>query len=373
MAHTPSSAFRVLIAGGGVAAIELAAAVHEAAAERVHLTLLSPEENFVYRPGAAAARPASASREPVALMRIADALGADLISDHLQWVDREAGAAHTRTGRRVTFDALAVCIGAEARPAYPCAISLTGRPSEPLTHLVARIADGACRRLAFLIPERQGWPLPLYELAMAVATMAHRGPDLELTFVTSEAEPLGVFGEPAAETMRALLTGRGIELITGARCRVPAADRVIVTGDRELEVDAVIALPELYGPHLRGLPCAANGFIPVDRFCRVRGVRGVYAAGDATDFPVKHGGIAAQQADVAALAIAARAGADVLPRPFHARLEGILATGGKPAYLSAWLAGGRPFGSEVSEDPRATSHPKVIAAHLEPWLARAGG
>ena len=40
-------------------------------------------------------------------------------------------------------------------------------------------------------------------------------------------------------------------------------------------------------------------------------MEGVYAAGDITTFPVKQGGIATQQADAAAEAIAAELGADV--------------------------------------------------------------
>ena len=50
-------------------------------------------------------------------------------------------------------------------------------------------------------------------------------------------------------------------------------------------------------------------FIPVDEYGRVAGLRGVYAAGDAVDFPVKQGGLAAQQADVVAEHVAARYGA----------------------------------------------------------------
>ena len=58
----------------------------------------------------------------------------------------------------------------------------------------------------------------------------------------------------------------------------------------------------------------ANGFIPTDNHVQVADEIDVWAAGDATRFPVKQGGIAAQQADTAAEAIAARAGADIEPR-----------------------------------------------------------
>jgi sulfide:quinone oxidoreductase len=42
----------------------------------------------------------------------------------------------------------------------------------------------------------------------------------------------------------------------------------------------------------------------------------VYAAGDITAFPVKQGGIAAEQADAVAEMLASEAGADVTPAPF---------------------------------------------------------
>jgi sulfide:quinone oxidoreductase len=56
-----------------------------------------------------------------------------------------------------------------------------------------------------------------------------------------------------------------------------------------------VAMPELHGPSVRGLPAGAQGLIPIDPYCRVRGLEDVYAAGDATDHPIKHGGVSAQQ------------------------------------------------------------------------------
>ena len=62
----------------------------------------------------------------------------------------------------------------------------------------------------------------------------------------------------------------------------------------------------------------------VDLHGRVRGLEDVYAAGDATTCPIKQGGVAAQQADAAAEAIAARLGRDLDPRPFRPVLRGLL-------------------------------------------------
>ena len=141
--------------------------------------------------------------------------------------------------------------------------------------------------------------------------------------------PLAVFGDGASSAVAQLLHEHGITTITSARCEIPHSRQVAINpGDRRLEADRVVALPELRGPYVRRLKAGLRGFIPVDAHCKVRGVERVYAAGDATDFAVKHGGIAAQQADTAAQAIAALSGADIDPKPFDPVIRGILLTGG---------------------------------------------
>ena len=82
-----------------------------------------------------------------------------------------------------------------------------------------------------------------------------------------------------------------------------------------MPADLAIALPRSTGRRFEGSPCDASGFVDVDDFCRVIGVDDVHAVGDMTTAPIKQGGLAAQQAVVAATAIAFAAGADVTPLP----------------------------------------------------------
>jgi hypothetical protein len=134
-------------------------------------------------------------------------------------------------------------------------------------------------------------------------------------------------------------------------------------------VDRVVALPQLFGPPTPGIPGGAQGgFIPIDAHCRVRGLHNVFAAGDATDFAIKHGGIAAQQADTAATAIAALAGAPVDPKPFHPEIHGILLGADKPLYLSAHVTGSLGSSSQISEEPSWSPPTKVVAKYLAPYL-----
>jgi sulfide:quinone oxidoreductase len=115
------------------------------------------------------------------------------------------------------------------------------------------------------------------------------------------------------------------------------------------------------------VPHDADGFIPTDEHGRVPGLDDVYAAGDATSFPVKQGGIAAQQADAAADAIAARAGAPVTAEPFRPVLRGQLLTGSLPRYLRARPGSQAP--SIVSTEPLWWPPSKIVGHHLAPFLA----
>jgi sulfide:quinone oxidoreductase len=92
----------------------------------------------------------------------------------------------------------------------------------------------------------------------------------------------------------------------------------------------------------------------------------VFAAGDATNFPIKHGGIAAQQAETAAAAIAALAGAPVEPRPLDPVIHAILLGGDRPLHLSAHFSGS--VRSKVSETPLWRGQAKIDARRLTPYL-----
>ena len=100
-------------------------------------------------------------------------------------------------------------------------------------------------------------------------------------------------------------------------------------------MDRVVTLPELVGPRLPGLPHDQHGFIPIDSHGRVSGLEDIYAAGDVTTFPLKQGGLAAQQADAVAETIVADLGIPLTPKPFRPVLRGLLMTGGAPLYLRA--------------------------------------
>jgi len=116
-----------------------------------------------------------------------------------------------------------------------------------------------------------------------------------------------------------------------------------------------------------------EGFVSVDEHGRVIGLDDVYAAGDITSFSVKQGGIAAQQAEAAAEAIAFEAGAELTPHPFRPVLCGLLLTGMGPRYLRGELAGGADESSQASSEPLWWPPAKIVGRYLAPFLARIAG
>ncbi len=362
---------RVVIAGGGIAAMEAAIALHELARERTAVTVVAPNAELVNRP-MTVREPfgyPTARRYPLAPI-VRDA-GAELIVDELAWVDPGRRVLHTKADAEIEYDALVLAIGARANPRYTHALTIDDRHLDETLHgLLQDLEGGYIKRLAFVSPGRMAWPLPLYELAMMTSARAYdSNVELETTIVTPEETPLAIFGTHASEAVATRLERARIKVITSAYAEVPRTGEVVVRpGDLHLSVDRVIALPELYGPSLRGIPLSEHGFIRVTPHGQVLDVEGVYAAGDATDFAVKHGGVASQQADAAAESIAALAGAPVTPEPFHPVIRGMLLTDEEPIYLSARITGGQGFSSEVSDTPIWSPASKLASRYLSPYL-----
>jgi sulfide:quinone oxidoreductase len=169
-----------------------------------------------------------------------------------------------------------------------------------------------------------------------------------------------------------VLEERGVTIHKRATCTEFTEGKLTLGGGESLAADRAIALPRLVGPALAGVPQDADGFIPVDRHCRVEGLSRVFAAGDVTDFPLKQGGLAAQQADAAVEALAADLGLHVEPQPFAPTLRGILLTGEQPHYLRARVGEDGQLTSETAAEPLWWPPGKIAARLLAPHLAERG-
>jgi sulfide:quinone oxidoreductase len=372
---------RVLIAGGGVAAVETLLALRHLVGEQLLVELLAPEGAFVHRPASVATPFGFGAPAPLDLTKLARRFGAGLHRGTMSMVDHDDRVVvATPSGEAIAYDLLVVAVGAVPRSAIPGAVTFAGQQdAAAVERLLDAVSAGELRSIAFTVPTGASWSLPVYELAvLASAELRNRGvSNPEIMVVTPEREPLRIFGEAAGAAVRDMLAARGIGLETSARPLEAHDGRLILDGAPPLDADAVVALPRLTGPHLRGLPSDREGYVPVDAHGRVPGMPGVYAAGDATSFPIKQGGLATQQADAVAQAIAQDIGARDDAAPFRPVLRGLLLTGGAPLYLRAELhrptatATARTLRGETSGRALWWPPGKVAGRYLAPYLADA--
>ena len=373
---------RVLIAGSGVAAVEAVLALRELAGRRFEIALMAPAHALEHRP-ASVAEPFGFGAPPALdLHQLARRYDVTLVEDELAGVDVDGQRARLASGGERGYDRLLVAVGARPQPALPGALTFGGREGVPMVEWVlAEIARGHRRQLVIVVPPGTTWTLPAYELAVMAAMAVRQVPDAIVTLVTPEREPLWIFGPDAGAAMRKLLADRDVVLRTEARAAHVTDDVLwFESGDASM-ADTVISLPRLVGPGIAGLPSTGDGFLPTDAHGFVMGAPNVLAAGDATSFPVKQGGLATQQADAAAATIAQEAGAIVAPKPFVPVLRGLLLTGGAPVYLRAELdAEGRPrsagarsrrLAGEVSSRALWWPPGKVAGRYLAPYLSTA--
>ena len=359
----------VVIVGGGVAALEGALALHALASEAVDVELVAPEHDFTYRPLLVAEPFGHGSVRTFPLQRLAEAAGARYRQAIVTGVETEQRLVRTASSDAIHYDELLLAPGAVPVTAVPGALCFRG-PAEAgaLERVLDEAARGSVDSIVFAVPAGAAWTLPLYELALlARARLVDSGSSgVRIAMVTAEHAPLQLFGTTASDAVAELLEARGIELHTAAT-PLSFADGVLSTAPSGgVEADVAVALPRLEGPRLQGVHHDAHGFIPTDDYGQVAGEVDVWAAGDATSFPLKQGGIAAQQADAAAASIAARAGAPVDPEPFRPVLRGLLLTGMVPRYLRA--EPGTPA-STVDTEPLWWPPAKIVGRHLAPFLA----
>ena len=363
----------VLIVGGGIAGLEAMMALRDLARDRGRITLAAPDPDFVYKPLCVEEPFSSQPAEQHALAPIASEFDAEFTQQGVAEVRPDERSVKLADGSSVDYDKLVLCIGARARPAFAAAVPLrTDGTVLPIDSLLRETESSESGVIAFVIPPGRTWPLPVYELAlMAQRRVRELGlQNVECCVVTPEESPLIVFGRMASDAVSSLLAARGIAIRTGVRVKEAAIGELVLSPeDERMEVGQVVSLPVLEGPKLAGIPADEEGFIPIDDHARVRGVEHVYAAGDGTNFPIKHGGIGTEEADAAAEHIAASLGAKIDPQPFRPVIRGKLLTGDESLHMQHAVAGG---GGEGTASPDYLWWPprKVAGRYLSAFLGQ---
>jgi sulfide:quinone oxidoreductase len=361
--------FDVVIAGGGIAALEALLALGELAPEAVRMQLLAPEREFVHRPMFVAEPFGIGEAQRLELAEVAADNGAVLRRGALESVDAAGRTARTSEGDEIRYDALLVAIGARPVPAVPGALTF-GDPGERefFTALLDQLGRRPGEQLAFLVSPEVKWSLAAYELALLTARhlKARPGERVKVAVITHESQPLEMMGTGPASAVRKLLRAERVGVETSAVVTSFENGRVQLADGGSIRSDHAVALPALEVPTIGGLPQRWRGFMPTDTRMHVAGLDRVWAAGDVTWFPTKQGGLAAQQAEVAAKAIAAAAGARVPAASFRPQLRAALLTGAVPLLLES---------SDLHAGTAWWPPAKAAGRYLGPYLAakRHGG
>jgi NADH dehydrogenase FAD-containing subunit len=220
---------------------------------------------------------------------------------------------------RLPYDYLVIATGAAACPqevpglAEHANLLWSADHMRELRATVDRIVragrDGVITQVLFLAPPNAGFTAPLYECALMLETFLRRararGP-VRLILATSESAYVQALGTKLHGVMADEFELRGIEGLTEHRVEEVTAREVRFRNRQTITYDELIALPPARAAVCYdGLPMDGRGFLEVAPDNRaVSGFDGIFAPGDAGDFPLKQAYLAFLQAHAVAEAIA---------------------------------------------------------------------
>ena len=168
--------------------------------------------------------------------------------------------------------------------------------------------DGVRTEVLFLAPPHAGFTAPLYECALMLETWLRRAGargSVRLTLATAEGAYIQALGPKLHGVVADEFYVRGIEGLTRHRVHQVTPRDVRFQNGQVVPYDELIALPPARASVCYdGLPMDARGFLRVAPDNRaVMGFDGIFAPGDAGDFPLKQAYLAFLQSHAVAEAI----------------------------------------------------------------------
>jgi len=311
---------KVLILGGGIGGVASAIAFRKQGFE---VELVSERDYLFIYPLAIWIPVGSMQFKDVSmpLSKLARKHGFSLTIDRVAALDGDAKTVTLeKTGVLDSPALVVVALGASKlkHEGIEHTCSICGKPEESLRlkekieALVARgggriaLGFGGNPKDASAVRGGPGFEL-LFNLDYHLKTLGIRD-EFEITFFAPMAEPGARMGKKALSAMAAMLKAKNIATRYGKKISRFEPDGIVFEDQRKLESDLTMFIPAGEGDAVirrSNLPQNIAGFICIDDYCRIEGIKGWYAVGDAAalegpEWKAKQGHIAELMAGNAA-------------------------------------------------------------------------
>jgi sulfide:quinone oxidoreductase len=334
MSHLTPPSPRVVVLGGGVAALETALLVQSRLSGRVDLRVVSEHDDFVLRENLVyvpfGGDPADATLSVAELLARA---GIASERGHVEGVDPDTGRVHVTGGREIPYEHLVIATGAASGPdAVPGvaehAVDVSDAAGmlelrERIARLRGQAREGTRRRVLFAVQAHDRRIVPLYEVALMLDTWTrreHAREHVEIAFVTHETSFLEACGPRMHDIVDREFAKRRIEAQPSERVVAVRAHEAAFAGGRTERFDLLVTIPpQRPAVSYDGLPVDEHGFLRVAAATRqVLGRPEIYVPGEASDFPLDSLFLALLQADAVADHLTATVTGGHFERPFDA-------------------------------------------------------
>lgn len=324
---------RVVVLGGGFAALESVFLMRMRMRDQVDLALISDSDSFVFRPNTIYI-PFGADPQSLLVDLERPLRRRDVVFERgsVAEVDPDLRRVSLADGRQLLYDKLVIATGAATAAGEVSGLTehaatvWTAHEMLGVRERFERIRDraraGERPRVLFLIPPNNKCAGPLYEIVMMLETWLRREhvrDNVEITWSTVEKSFIQAFGPRLHELVTDEFAERGIdghtaEVVTQV---LPGEARYADGTTRGFD-DLIAFPPYVSAVRYEALPSDERGFLITDAATRqVNGHPDIYAPGDAGDFPVKQAFLAFLQADT----VAEHIGAEVTGHAFEAPFD----------------------------------------------------